>query len=474
MKNFTSSAIRLYRQLFGSPELAGQLADGVDTVLDGNTAIAMTEACITETAVLGGGFSESGAAFAWLSEQQRVHYNLFDEKLSVQHADSPRGALAGAIGVTLSGHRSTVFLSAADLSASHDLLESAVGRHLPLVIHLDNQLSSSHGVSAISGHDAVNQAMESGCIVLFADNAQEAVDFTLIARKVAEITMTPALVVMDALETALSIQDVRLPSGELVKTFIGRSDDLIASPSTVQKQLFSDQKRRIHCWHDIDTPLLNGALFEPQTYALGQVANHIFFDQLIPSTLASAFTEFYQLTGRRYASISTHGLKKAEVIILAQGSAVETLKYLSGRSDTSLKLGVIGLHVLRPFDGEQLLDILYKNKAVSGKLIVMERGDKPLSGITPLVKQIRGFIHKAVEEKEYIPANFPEIETVIYGLGGSQLNPGDCLKLINDAKNNILSGRYLGIPFTSEAFNLSKTKEHHPKRQIMIDTLQRY
>ncbi|MCU7836856.1 MAG: hypothetical protein KZQ83_16595 [gamma proteobacterium symbiont of Taylorina sp.] len=484
MQNFTTTAVHLYRQLFGTPELAGQLADGIETVLDGNTAIAITEACITEVAALGAGFSEQGAAFAWLSEQQRVSYNLFAEKLSIQQADSPRGALASAMGVTLSGHRSTVFLSAQDLSGCQDLLDSAVGRHLPLVIHLDNQQASAQGVSSASGHDAVSSAMESGCIVLFAENIQQAVDFTLIARQVAEIAMTPAVVVMDAVETALAIQDVRLPSAELVKTFIGRSDDLIPTPSIAQKQLFSDHRRRIHCWHDLDKPLLNGALYEPQTYALGKAAKDIFFDDIIAQTLNSAYSEFYKLTGRHYSSISTYSLIKADVIVLAQGSAVETLKSLSDLLKTKkktgdlanakIKLGVIGIHAVNPFNSEQLLDVLYKNKAVSGQLIVLERSSKPLSSLTLLIRMIRGYIHKALESKEYISSNFSHLESVFYGLGGSSLNMADCLEMLLSVKNNTLTGRYLGIPFTSEAFNLSRTKECHPKRQVMIDTLQRY
>ena len=101
MLNFTNTAIRLYRQLFGTPELAGQLADGIETVLDGNTAIAVTEACMTEVCTLGHGFMQQGAAFAWLAEQQRIHNNLFNEQLSVQYADSARGALASAIRVRI-------------------------------------------------------------------------------------------------------------------------------------------------------------------------------------------------------------------------------------------------------------------------------------------------------------------------------------------------------------------------------------
>jgi len=110
MINFTETAILLYRQLFGTPKLAGQLADGVKTVLDGNSAVAITEACISEVAVLADDYIHHAGALAWLSEQQRVSTNFFDEKLSIQYADSARGALASVIGVTQSGHRSTVFL----------------------------------------------------------------------------------------------------------------------------------------------------------------------------------------------------------------------------------------------------------------------------------------------------------------------------------------------------------------------------
>ncbi len=484
MQNFTNTAIRLYRQIFGTPKLAGQLADGIETVLDGNTAVAITEACMTEVAAIGAGFLEQGSAFAWLAEQQRVSCNLFAEKLSVQQADSPRGALASAIGVSLSGHRSTVFLNTNDIAASLDLLNSAVSRHLPLVVHLDNRLSAAAGSSPVSGHDAIQQLQESGCIILFAANIQQAVDFTLIARRVAEITMTPAVVVMDGIETALAIQDVRLPSAELVRSFIGHSSDLIDSPSVVQKQLFSEQKQRVHCWHNLDKPILNGALYKPRISALANAAKETFFDNIIAETLDDAYAEFYKLTGRRHSSLSTYALKKSDVIVLAQGSAIETLQTMSDllksadkNSDlyaAKINLGVIGLHSCSPFDSIQIIEILRKNKASSNNLIVLERSKTALSDESYIVRNIRGIYNKYLENKENTPILFPELHSIIYGLGGEPLNISDCFELLKSTKDTQNIGRYLGIPFTSEAFNLSRTKENHPKRQVMIDTLQRY
>ncbi|NOQ79733.1 MAG: hypothetical protein GQ546_10075 [Gammaproteobacteria bacterium] len=493
MLNLTETAIRLYRQLFGSPELAGQLADGIETVLDGNTAIAVTEACITEVAALGGGFVEQGAALAWLSEQQRVSTNLFDEQLSVQQADSPRGALASAMGVTLSGHRSTVFLSAQDLSACQDLLKTAVGRHLPLVIHLDNRLSAMQSTSTGSGHDALHQAMDSGCFVLFASNVQEAVDFTLIARHVAEITLTPALVVIDGAETALAAQDVRLPSAELVKQFIGRADELIKSPSTAQKQLFSEQRRRIHNWHDLDRPVLQGALQEPQLFALGSAARETYFDDQVQPVLEQAFTHYAQLTARQYTSISTYGLKKADIIVIAQGSAIETLKacsdYLNSlkkKNSAGIKkinLGIIGLHSLRPFNSSELVDVITQNKTAAQQLIVLERMNVALADDAPLMREIRAALQKYEQQNASTQAQtnkLPQLRSVIYGLGGSALNISDLWTLFDristQTDSSAVQSQYLGVPFISYDIKNagSKTKEYHPKRQVMLDTLERY
>lgn len=503
MQNLTETAIRLYRQLFASPELAGQLADGIETVLDGNTAVAVTEACISEVAALGGGFLEQGAALAWLSEQQRVGCNLFDQKLSVQQADSPRGALASAMGVTMSGHRSTVFLTAQDIASCQDMLLTAVGRRLPLVIHLDNRLSAMQGNSTGSGHDALHQVMDSGCFVLFAANVQEAVDFTLIARQVAEITLTPALVVMDGTETALAVQDVRLPSVELVRQFIGGADESIASPSVAQKQLFSEYRKRLHRWHDLDKPVLQGAMQEAQIFALGSAARKTYFEELIATTLEKSFSSYAQLTGRSYSGLSTYALKKADIIVVAQGSAIETVKtvsdYLSTQKKQKLKknnsagiekinLGVIGLHSLRPFNSTQLIKLLSENKCATQQVVVLERMNVPLADDAPLMRELRAAIHQKMEQQSLFAtvskntlsikketfSDFPKLHSIIYGLGGVKLNIADLSQLFKEVKENKLTGRYLGIPFNADSFNTDRTKEYYPKRQVMLDTLQRY
>jgi pyruvate-ferredoxin/flavodoxin oxidoreductase len=472
MLNFTETAIRLYRQLFGTPELAGLLSDGIETVLDGNTAVAVTEACISEVAALGGGFLEQGAALAWLSEQQRVTSNLFDQKLSVQQADSARGALASAIGVTLSGHRSTVFLNAQNMASCQDLIQLAVGRRLPQVIHLDNRLFAMQGNSSGSGHETLHQIMDSGCFTLFASNVQEAVDFSLIARQVAEITLSPAIVVIDGAETALAIQDVRLPSRELIKQFIGCIDEKIQSPSIAQQQLFSETRDRLHCWFDLDKPVLQGMMLEPEIAALGNAARKVYFDELIESSLEKAFATFAKLTGRKYSNISAFGLKKADIIFIAQGSAVETTKTLSAflqdqkNVKDKIKIGVINLSSIRPFNADKLIELLRKNRCTTNQVVVLERMNVPLADDAPLMREIRAAI-----QKKNVSAQMPKLHSIIYGLAGVSLNFADLWQLCKEIKTNQLKGRYIGIDFNSDSLAAVST---YPKRQVLLDTLQRY
>ena len=119
MPSFASIALRLLRQVLGSPAGDQGVASGVRTTLDGQTAVAAIEARVSTGAALGGSATTAGADLIWQLERQRRATNRADPA-SVSHAaDGPRGALAAAIGQALSGIRSTAFLGAGD--PKHDL-----------------------------------------------------------------------------------------------------------------------------------------------------------------------------------------------------------------------------------------------------------------------------------------------------------------------------------------------------------------
>ena len=191
MPNLANSTLRLLRRLLGAPECGPGPHAGSATVLDGNTAVAHTEAGICDVAGIGGSFPADAAGLAWRLEQARLRVNAFGAPLGSQGAGDGRGALAGAIGLAMTGARATCFLSAPDLSRCRDLLTMAAARRLPLVLHLSGRGAGGPGAVLGNGQQGLHAAAEAGCLVLVAANVQEAVDFTLIARRVCEQALLP-------------------------------------------------------------------------------------------------------------------------------------------------------------------------------------------------------------------------------------------------------------------------------------------
>ena len=459
MPNFTEVAIKLYSRFFGSPELAGQLPDGVETVLDGNTAVAIAEAAIADSAAVAGGFPGSGANTAWQAEQQRNQRNMFGSQLGSVDAESGRGALAAATGLAMSGQRATAFLDSQALAAAQDLLVNAAGRHLPLVVHLSNRALASHASALGSGHETAHLSSDSGCFVLHAMNVQQAVDFTLIARRVAEQSLVPGIVAMDGEQTAMAAQEVKLPSPKLAKKYIGRSSDTLEVTNTAQKLLFGEQRRRVPKWHDLDAPVLNGALQGSESFALGQAAQAPFFNAAVSEILDEAFAEFARLTGRHYSAITQHNVEKSKLLLVAQGAAIETAICVSDqlRKQHKLKVGVIGLHGLRPLPTSALVDLLRSKRAVT----VLERSNSPLASDGPLMRELRAALYSLSD------AERPNLSAATYGIGGLPLRAADLIVLAKEMGNKNAPRRYLGLDF-------HRADSIHPKRQVMLDTLRRH
>ena len=213
MPGLRTVAIDWYRKVFGAPAGSDIREEGLDTVLDGNTAVALSEAALASK--------------------------------SVQTAEGPRGLVAAATGLALAGRRATAFLSGTDIAAAQDLLISAAGKHAPLVLHLATRAVTAHGSTLGSGQESVHLSADSGFFMLFAANVQEAVDFTCIARRVAEESLVPGMVIMDSGETALAVQDTRLLSPAQVDSFLGEAREQIESPTAAQRLLFGDTRRRV-------------------------------------------------------------------------------------------------------------------------------------------------------------------------------------------------------------------------------------
>jgi pyruvate-ferredoxin/flavodoxin oxidoreductase len=460
MPSFRDTILRLYRQLVSANAQPGTLAAGSEIFLDGSSAIAVCEAAITGIATTSGSQFSITSEVAWRSEQARLGRTLLGGRLQNLGTEGPRGAMAAAMGLTLAGERATLFVSGADLGAMPDLLTAAVERHLPLVVHMTTQ---DQNQTLSGGDDTISLVAQSGATTLIAESVQQAVDFTLIARRVAESTLTPVVVIIDSQQTAFSGQNVTLPTLELVDRFVGRDGDEVAVSDGAQQMIFGERRRRVPRWHDLDHPVMHGALHNGDTMGLLAASRELFFGQHIEMALNAALEEFHRLCGRHYATLAAHGSSSGDTLIIAQGSAMQQLKALPSELK-KLKIALVGIYARQPINRAELV------KLIAGKrhVVVLEQQSRS-SRNSPLYNEIRALLD--VANAAHATRTPTKLTSAIYGLGGMPLLRRDIARLMSvlstgELGKTDLAKRYLGL-------SLTHGSSRHPKRQVLLDTLRR-
>ena len=111
-------------------------------------------------------------------------------------------------------------------AAVADLLAHAVGRRAPLVVHVVARAWTTHGAASGSGHEAWHVIADTGAVLLFARSVQEAVDLTLVARRVAEEALVPVVVAVDAdlVRAQRGLTGLRAAGVELERVQVQRAD----------------------------------------------------------------------------------------------------------------------------------------------------------------------------------------------------------------------------------------------------------
>ena len=461
MVDLSKLAVQLYRRYGSDTSIKEQ---GIGMVLCGNRAAAIAEAAVCDTAVLGG---DPDIDQGWHREVEHAASNVFELPLSWVNAEGPRGAVASAMGLALSGRRATAFLTGQDVASIQDLMHACSGKHLPLIVHLTNKAIAAHGIPLGSGHEGFHLCSESGWFTLFASNVQEVLDYSLIARKVAEECLVPGLVVMDSDHTAQSLQDVFVPLSDQIRKFLGAHGANQPSPTPAQQILFGETRSSVPRWHNLDRPILQGAIYDHDSFALGAAGRSLFFDAALAESLTSSFERFAKLTGRHYGPIRHHG--DSELVFVVQGAAVETVVTVTDhlRSDKKLHAGVLAITSLRPFPGEQIAQALKGCRDV----VVLERHQVPLGTDPPLLTEIRSALERAsVTEKtrarRMLPHALPAFHSVVYGLGGLPLRAADVAAIPARLEKEAPAPFFMGLDFDSRV-------DRYPKRRILLDRLER-
>ena len=446
---------------------------GKRMAMDGNGAVIMCEREASDAAGAYPITPSTQMGEYWAEEVAKGHVNTSERPLIFIEPESEHAAAAVTAGLSMTGLRAVNFSSAQGVAFMHESLYAAVGKRLPYVLNIGCRAITKASLNVHCGHDDYHCVDDTGFIQVMARDAQEAADLNLIMRKLAELSLNPAIVAQDGFLTTHLIESLQVPERQLIEKYLGFPEDIIACPTPAQQMIYGDTRRRIPLSWDVDNPVSTGSVQNQDAYMQTVAAQRPYFFDHINELAEQAMEDYYQLTGRHYERIGCYKTEDADYLIVAQGSVVVQAEAVADylRHTRKIKLGVVNMRFYRPFPGDLLGKIFKGKKGVT----VIERTDQPLAEDLPLVREIRAALSKCSdnnvadgENKPYPDydtysktTDKPRIFSGAFGLGSRDLQPS---ALIGVFENMLPEGRKL--PFFYLSIDFVHGKADSPKQEI--------
>ncbi|MBK1718295.1 2-oxoacid:acceptor oxidoreductase family protein [Thiocystis violacea] len=463
--------------MFGKKDEKPFKYPGTRMAMDGNTAVIM---CEREASDAAGSYPITPSTQMgeyWAEEIANGHLNISGKPLLFVEPESEHAAAAVTAGMAMTGLRATNFSSAQGVAFMHESLYTAVGKRLPYVLNIGSRAITKASLNVHCAHDDYHCIDDTGFSQVFGKNAQEAADLNLIARKLAELTLTPAIVGQDGFLTTHLIEPLMVPERALIEEFLGRPDDIIECPTPSQRLVYGATRRRVPLVWDVDNPVSSGTVQNQDAYMQSVASQRPYFFDHIESFADQVMDEFHALTGRRYHRATPYRCEDADYLIVGQGSMVTQAEAVADylRTTRKLKVGVVNMTMFRPFPGDAICRLMQGKKGVA----ILERTDQPLAEDLPLMRETRAALTKSLENGSvgkgeelpfpsyptYKSGDMPRLYSGCYGLGSRDLQPEG---LIATVENMLPEGKrrkffYLSIDFMRDALD--------PKDEIRVQRL---
>jgi pyruvate-ferredoxin/flavodoxin oxidoreductase len=378
---------------------------GIPAIVDGSEAIAHVETRLSEVACVYPITPSTTMAAIFQAAVAEGRTNLWGTPLRFIEPESEHSSASAAEGAALSGGRVTNFTAGQGLILMKEVLYVISGKRLPVVFHVGARALTSQALNIHAGHDDVMGVADVGWGIVFARNAQEAADLTAIARRVAEESETPFLVVQDGFLTTHTLENVALPEDDLLRSFVG------------------DPRLRIRDLFDPAEGLMTGVVQNQDSYMKGRIGQRAYTDA-IPGLLTGAMAEWTALTGRRIGVIDTYRCEGAHEILVSMGTIADTaISVVDHLRALGRPVGCVAVTAFRPFPARELAAALRHARTVG----VVERTDEPTAAANPLTREIRSALYDAAAEGVLVP----RVLSVSAGLGSRDVAAGDLVSVFD-------------------------------------------
>jgi pyruvate-ferredoxin/flavodoxin oxidoreductase len=375
--------------------------------MDGNSAAAYVSYAFTEVAAIYPITPSSTMGEYvddWAAHSKK---NMFGQPVLVAELQSEGGAAGAIHGSLAAGALSTSYTASQGLLLMIPNMYKIAGELLPGVLHVSARTVATHALSIFGDHSDVMACRQTGWAMLASGSVQEIMDLAGVAHMSAIKSRIPFVHFFDGFRTSSEIQKISVIEYEDFKKLVDH--DAI--------KRFRDKSL------NPDHPIIRGTAQNPDIFFQAKEAQNR-FHEAVPEVVADYMKKISDLTGRQYHLFDYYGSPDAENIIVAMGSAIETIEetidYLISKGE---KVGLIKVRLYRPFSVKHFLEVLPKSVK---KIVVLDRTKEPGSVGEPLLEDVKTLF--------YNQSKRPVIIGGIYGLSSKDTTPSQMKAVFDNLK----------------------------------------
>ena len=361
--------------------------------------------------------------------------NIWGSVPHVVEMQSEGGAAGAVHGALQTGALATTFTASQGLLLMIPNMNKIAGELTPTAFHVSARTVATHALSIFGDHSDVMFCRTTGYAMLCSNSVQEAMDMALIAHASSLESRIPFLHFFDGFRTSHEENKIRVLTEDQLRALINMD------------RVIEHRQRAL----SPDHPVLRGTAQNPDVYFQAREASNPYY-AACPEKVQAVMDKFAKVVGRAYHLFDYVGARDADRVIVMMGSGAETthetLDYLNTASQ---KVGLLKVHLYRPFSVRTFLEAL---PATTKKIAVLDRTKESGSAGEPLHLDVVNAIQEGLKENYAALKSAPVIVGGRYGLSSKEFTPA-MVKAVYDnlaaesPKNHFTVGIHDDVSHTS-------------------------
>ena len=391
--------------------------------VDGNEAVAHISYMFTEVAGIYP-ITPSSPMAAHIDEwASKGVENIFGDQVKVVEMQSEAGAAGLVHGSLNAGLLTSTYTASQGLMLMIPNMYKMAGEMLPCVMNVAARSLSTHALSIFGDHQDVMATRSTGFCMLASSSVTDAANMAAVAHLSAIKSSLPFMHFFDGFRT----------SHEINKIDILELEDL--KPLLDKDALNRFRKRALNP----KNPYTIGVAQNDDVYFQNMESRNKYYDEAI-DIVEEYMNKINDITGNTYQPFNYYGSKNATKVIVAMGSVCETIKEVIDY--TKEDIGLIEVHLYRPFSAKHLISVLPKTVE---KVAVLDRTKEAGSNGEPLYLDVKNVLSNL------------EVVGGRYGLSSKDTTPGD-IYAVYKMLDNPINDFTIGI--IDDVTNKSLTREN--------------